>query len=357
MATAVLSAAVAGLALAPAAQAQGVTNPADNPFPISVTIDGQTYSDGRDTLPGYDDVACTPIPYVSYDFGQNAILYYDADGQLLKTAKWTEWSRISSYQAWVDDQKTPTPTATPTNTPSATATAPPTNGGGGNPQTTTTTTTNPAATTQPSTTTTKSPSTRTQTTSKSQTTTKSSNKTQSTKTSSNKTESTKSTTPSPSTTSTSSTTNSSTTRTSTSGSSPSSSGSASSSSASASTAGSDAAPDTAVTASTDAAAGTAAVDGAAPVVDAAPQVPGGSTEVAANGAPAGGPGTGVVPGAVANVADTTKYELASQAASHVGDTRLAGVGILVALVALGFFCLAFGEVREQLFGRRRTKHN
>ena len=31
-----------------AAHAQGVTNPADHPAPISVTIDGQTYTDGRD---------------------------------------------------------------------------------------------------------------------------------------------------------------------------------------------------------------------------------------------------------------------------------------------------------------------
>ena len=47
---------------------QGVTNPADHPAPITVTIDGQTYHDGLDTLPGYDDYACTPIPNVQYDF-------------------------------------------------------------------------------------------------------------------------------------------------------------------------------------------------------------------------------------------------------------------------------------------------
>ncbi len=51
----------------------------------------------------------------------------------------------------------------------------------------------------------------------------------------------------------------------------------------------------------------------------------------------------------------SNLELASQTADLAfGDspTRLAGAGILVALVALGFFCLAFGEIRKQLFGRR-----
>ena len=67
-------------------------------------------------------------------------------------------------------------------------------------------------------------------------------------------------------------------------------------------------------------------------------------------APRGASGTGPV----AAVADATKYQLASQTVGNVGDTRLAGIGILVALVALGFFCLAFGEFRQQLFGRRRT---
>ncbi len=38
---------------------------------ITVTIDGQTYHDGLDTLPGYDDEACTPIPNVQYDFADN----------------------------------------------------------------------------------------------------------------------------------------------------------------------------------------------------------------------------------------------------------------------------------------------
>ena len=51
--------------------------------------------------------------------------------------------------------------------------------------------------------------------------------------------------------------------------------------------------------------------------------------------------------------------LASQGQPSEGNpaqqqlVTVAIVGILVALVALGFFCLAFGEVRQQLFGRRR----
>jgi len=80
---------VAVWSIAPAAHAQGVTNPAKNPSPIEVTIDGQTYSDGRDTLPGYDDVACTPIPGIQYDFENDQIQYYDSYGKLLKTANWT----------------------------------------------------------------------------------------------------------------------------------------------------------------------------------------------------------------------------------------------------------------------------
>ena len=43
---------VALLAAAPAARAQGITNPAEHPAPITVTIDGQKYTDGLDTLPG-----------------------------------------------------------------------------------------------------------------------------------------------------------------------------------------------------------------------------------------------------------------------------------------------------------------
>ena len=109
-----------------AAHAQGVTNPAEHPAPITVTIDGQTYHDGLDTLPGYDDEACTPIPNVQYDFADNQIQYYDSDGELIKTAHWTEWARISSYDdlegaaAGADaDAAPPTPTAATATTPAS----------------------------------------------------------------------------------------------------------------------------------------------------------------------------------------------------------------------------------------------
>jgi hypothetical protein len=113
------------LGTAPAARAQGVTNPAEHPAPITVTIDGHTYTDGRDTLPGYDDEACTPIPNVQYDFDDNQVQYYDSGGELLDTAHWTEWDRISSYQTWVAQHKSGTPTATPTAAPTSAATATP----------------------------------------------------------------------------------------------------------------------------------------------------------------------------------------------------------------------------------------
>jgi len=96
-------------AAAPAAQATDITNPAEHPAPITVTIDGNTFSDGQDTLPGYDDFACTPIPNVQYDFANNELQYYDGDGNLVKTVHWTEWSRISSYQTWADQQKASSP--------------------------------------------------------------------------------------------------------------------------------------------------------------------------------------------------------------------------------------------------------
>lgn len=358
----VVSAAV--LSAPGAAHAQGVTNPADHPFPISVTIDGQTYTDGRDTLPGYDDQACTPIPYVSYDFASNAVLYYDSDGQLLKTAKWSEWSRISSYQAWLDDQKTPTPTATPTATSQATSTPSPSSGGSSNTSTTTTTTTTPGASSTGTTTTT----TSTGTSGKSQTTKSSSGKS-TTKSSSTKTQSTKSsssssssgtkssTTKSPS-TSTSSTTSSTSASSSSGAAARSSSGGSSSSSSGASSApqgGADADPALVTPGAPDTGATEQPADGTAPVAGAPESVDtGGGVVVAANGAPAGTPGAAGNASPVAAVADTTKYQLASQAVDHVGDTRLAGIGILVALVAAGFFCLAFTEVRAQLFGRRRN---
>ncbi len=98
------------LAIAPAtaAFATDITNPADNPYPITVTVDGQTYHDGQDTLPGYDDYACTVIPGVSYDFAHNKIDY--PDGQV---APWTEWDRIPGYKVWLKQQQTTHPSPSP----------------------------------------------------------------------------------------------------------------------------------------------------------------------------------------------------------------------------------------------------
>jgi hypothetical protein len=111
----------------PTALAAEVTNPAEHPVPVKVTIDGQVYNDGLDTLPGYDDYACTPIPNVQYDFASNQVLYYDDRGELAETAKWTEWSRISSYQTWVKQQQSK-PASTPTPAPAASTPAPSTTG-------------------------------------------------------------------------------------------------------------------------------------------------------------------------------------------------------------------------------------
>jgi hypothetical protein len=102
------AAVVVPLAIAASPQAAGaaeITNPAQHPYPVTVTIGGQTYHDGEDTLPGYDDYLCTPIPDVQYDFADNEILYYDGQGDLLATAPWSEWSRISSYQTWLKQQQ------------------------------------------------------------------------------------------------------------------------------------------------------------------------------------------------------------------------------------------------------------
>jgi len=99
-----------GLAVAPfgvaltAADATDVTNPAVHPYAVTVTIDGQTYHDGLDTLPGYDDYSCVAIPDVVYDFPDNQIDYYDDQGNLLAVAPWTEWQRIPSYQTWLNQQ-------------------------------------------------------------------------------------------------------------------------------------------------------------------------------------------------------------------------------------------------------------
>jgi len=84
-----------------AAPASAITNPADNPRKIVVTgDDGQSYVDGQDTLPGYDDEACTYIPGAWFDFTNNRVHY--ADGQSIP---WTEWDRASGYQEWLKSSK------------------------------------------------------------------------------------------------------------------------------------------------------------------------------------------------------------------------------------------------------------
>ena len=110
-------AAAAGLTLAmvaiPAWSASAVTNPASNPYPITVTgDDGNVYHDGLDTLPGYDDEECTYIPGAYFDFAKNLVHY--ADG---KSIPWTEWDRASGYKVWLTNQKSaaskPIATASP----------------------------------------------------------------------------------------------------------------------------------------------------------------------------------------------------------------------------------------------------
>ena len=99
----------AGLTVIPAWSALAVTNPADNPSPITVQgDDGNTYHDGEDTLPGYDDEECTYIPGAYFDFAANRVRY--ADGQSIH---WTEWDRASGYREWLAAQNE---TTTPTNT-------------------------------------------------------------------------------------------------------------------------------------------------------------------------------------------------------------------------------------------------
>ena len=99
--------ALTGVLIAPAAQAS-VTNPADNPHKIEVEgDDGQEYTDGLDTLPGYDDFACTYIPGAWYDFERNRVYY--ADGQWIP---WTEWGRATGYKEWLAEQDEPEPEET-----------------------------------------------------------------------------------------------------------------------------------------------------------------------------------------------------------------------------------------------------
>lgn len=127
--TATLGAALLGgatFALAPAAHATEITNPSNDPAAyITFTYNGQSYTDGYDTLPGSDDYACTPIPGVTFDFADNEIDYPNG-----ATRHWTDWSRISSYATWKKQQdaasSTPTPSAKPTSKPSSKPTTKPT---------------------------------------------------------------------------------------------------------------------------------------------------------------------------------------------------------------------------------------
>lgn len=105
-------------ALGPAVAAQAVTNPADNPSPITVKgDDGNTYIDGQDTLPGFDDEECTYIPGAFFDFANNRVHY--ADGQSIA---WTEWSRATGYSEWLAEQNSkPEPKPSATSTQSSTS--------------------------------------------------------------------------------------------------------------------------------------------------------------------------------------------------------------------------------------------
>jgi hypothetical protein len=107
----------AALAVLPAWSASAVTNPAANPYPVTVTgDDGNVYHDGLDTLPGYDDEECTYIPGAYFDFSKNLVHY--ADG---KSIPWTEWDRASGYKVWLTNQKSSTSKQTATATATATA--------------------------------------------------------------------------------------------------------------------------------------------------------------------------------------------------------------------------------------------
>jgi len=103
----------AGIVVGTSVSALAVTNPAVNPNPITVLgDDGNTYIDGQDTLPGFDDEECTYIPGAYFDFAANRVRY--ADGQSIA---WTEWERATGYQEWLASQNNgskTSPTAKPT---------------------------------------------------------------------------------------------------------------------------------------------------------------------------------------------------------------------------------------------------
>ena len=107
-----------GLTVIPAWTALAVTNPADNPSPITVLgDDGNTYHDGADTLPGFDDEECTYIPGAWFDFAHNKVHY--ADGQSIP---WTEWDRASGYREWQAAQASQTTQGNTDSTDTATNT-------------------------------------------------------------------------------------------------------------------------------------------------------------------------------------------------------------------------------------------
>lgn len=96
-----VTAVAAGVTLIAAPAANAVTNPADNPRKVTVQgSDGNTYIDGQDTLPGYDDYDCTYIPGAWFDFEKNRVYY--ADGSWIP---WTEWERATGYKEWLAKKK------------------------------------------------------------------------------------------------------------------------------------------------------------------------------------------------------------------------------------------------------------
>ncbi|MFC5676841.1 hypothetical protein [Aeromicrobium endophyticum] len=120
LSTALAAASLVVVTIGLAQPAQAITNPADNPRPITVKgDDGKTYTDGEDTLPGYDDEACTYIPGAYFDFDNNRVRY--ADGQSIP---WTEWERATGYKEWKAKQSKPAAPATPKATTPAAAKTP-----------------------------------------------------------------------------------------------------------------------------------------------------------------------------------------------------------------------------------------
>jgi hypothetical protein len=318
----VLAALALGLAAAPAAQATDITNPAEHPAPITVEIDGQTYRDGADTLPGYDDYACTPIPNVQYDFGNDEIQYYDGQGNEVKAAHWTEWSRISSYQAWADQQQqgnTPAGASTPSTgdaTPTAagqTTTSAGTSTGAATPAAAGPAATGPATTTGSATKTTTSAA---KTKTKTKTTTVAA-KTKATTTASTPAKTTPSTTK-----------------------------------ATRSTGTGHAASGTTSSAHAPAAASHATARGTSSAASTTQRHP--ATKQAAAGASASDPTAAASTAAPASgaspSADQPKYQLVSDKGANagVGDTRPIGIGILIAVFAAAGLAFVFGVGRRGL---------